>query len=207
MTLKLDRLFASEALVDAQGRPTRRFQQIWQNSMQAIETAFNTLETAVIDIQAAQNAANAANTAAAAAQSAANNAQSAADNAQTVADTVTAQSNLVNSYPSGLTLGASDAGASATISVSAHSRVYADGTSVAVNAGNLTGLAYSTKYYVYYDDPSRAGGAVTYHSTTSAATAAQTGNRHLVGEVTTPAALGAPTTGAGVDPPGVGAIP
>jgi hypothetical protein len=64
---------------------------------------------------------------------------------------------------------------------------------VAVSGGTLTARAYSTDYFIYYDDPTRAGGAVTYQSTTSEATAAQIGDRHTVGEILTPAALAAAT--------------
>lgn len=124
--------------------------------------------------------------------------------AQTAADDTTAQNNLTNSYPSTNPLSASDAGANATITIAGHDRIYGDGTSVAITGGSLTGLAYSTEYFVYYDDATRAGGAVTFASTTSATTAAQTGDRHLVGSVTTPAAAAPPTTGEAVQPPGVG---
>jgi hypothetical protein len=145
--------------------------------------------------------------AAAAAIAAAATANTAAANAQTAADGVTDQSNLVSSYPSGATLTATDAGANVTVAVGAHTRFYADGTSVAVNAGNVTALPYSTLEYIYYDDATRAGGAVTYVATTSQTTAAQTGDRHLVGKVTTPAAAAPPNTGNYVQPPGVGDIP
>jgi hypothetical protein len=110
----------------------------------------------------------------------------------------------------GATITATDAGADVTITISAHTRHYPqpDGSTVdvAVSGGSLTGRAYSTTYYIYYDDPSRAGGAVTYQSTTSEATAAQIGDRHTVGGVTTPAALGAPKTGGYTRPPGPGQV-
>ncbi len=134
-------------------------------------------------------------------------ANAAAVTAQAAADGTTEQSNLVSSFPSGATLTATDAGANVTVAVGAHTRFYADGTSVAVNAGNVTALAYSTLFYIYYDDPTRAGGVVTYAATTSQTTAAQTGDRHLIGSVTTPAAAAPPNTGHYVQPPGVGDIP
>ena len=133
-------------------------------------------------------------------------AQAAADNANAATATNTAATSLANSYVSGLTLTATDAGTDATITISAHTRVYGDGTSVSVSGGSLTGLAYDTTYYVDYDQPSRSGGSVTYQSTTDPTIAAQTGDRHVVGSTTTPLAAGAPIDGDPVLPPGAGAI-
>jgi hypothetical protein len=62
-------------------------------------------------------------------------------------------------------LSASDGGASATISVASHGLDMSSGL-VTYNAGSITGLAYSTKYYVYAIDPTYAGGAVTYLAST-----------------------------------------
>jgi len=59
----------------------------------------------------------------------------------------------------------------------------------------VTGLSYSTTYYIYYLDASRAGGAVTYQASTDPADAVQSGNVHSAGAVETPAALGAPLDG------------
>lgn len=197
--LRLDRYMRGVAIVDRNGVPTLQEQAREQRNLEAIENAVN----AVI---AAQNAADAANAAAATANAAAATAQTAATNAQTAADDATATTAIANSYVTGVTITATDAGANVTISITAHTRVYADGTSVSVNAGNITGLAYSTTYYIYYDQASRAGGAVTYQATTSSTTAAQLGDRHTVGSVTTPAAAGPPETGDFVLPPGVGSI-
>ena len=190
--IRLDRLLNFESIVNPDGTVNLAYQAKWQRTMENIENAVN----AVID---AQNAADAANAAAAAADAAAVAAQTAADDA-------TAATAIANSYVTGVTITGTDAGANATISISAHTRYYADGTNVAVNSGSVTGLAYSTLYYIYYDQASRAGGAVTYQATTSEATAAQVGDRHTVGSVTTPAGGGGPVTGDFVYPPGVGNI-
>lgn len=192
MALKLPRLERLVALVDKTGLPTRAFHQWWAAFAKAIEDAFNQLADTVALIAAAQAAADAANAAAASANAA--------------ADSAAAQSALGNSGVTGATITGSDAGASATVTISAHTRVYGDGTSVAVTGGSVTGLAYSTLYYIYYDQASRLGGAVTYQATTSDTTAAQTGDRHLVGSVTTPAALAADTGGDYVGAPGLGSI-
>lgn len=194
--IRLDRLLKWENVANPDGTPTQAYQLKWQRVMENIEDSVN----AVID---AQNAADAANAAAVVATTAAATANTAASTAQTAAEGASEASSLATSGTSGLTITATDAGASATITISAHTRVYGDGTSVAVSGGAVAGLAYSTVFYVYYDQASRAGGAVTYLATTSQATAAQTGDRHSLGAVTTPAAAAGPVTGAPNLPPGV----
>lgn len=194
--IRLDRLLRFEKIANPDGTPTDAFQAKWQTTMENIEASVN----AVID---AQNAADAANAAAVTANAAAVTAAGAAATANTAATAASAASALATSGTSGLTITATDAGSDVTVSISAHTRVYGDGTSVSVNSGNITGLAYSTVYYVYYDQASRAGGAVTYQATTSQATAAQTGDRHSLGAVTTPAAAAGPVTGSPNLPPGV----
>lgn len=113
---------------------------------------------------------------------------------------------LANSYPTGLTITAVDVGAgtSSTINISAHSRVYATTppTTVSVDAGSIPSLAPSTRYYIYYDDPSRAGGSVAYVATTSQSNVAQVGDRHSVGTIVTPAPSAGTTNGGRVTPPG-----
>lgn len=187
-------------IVGRDGLPTAQFQLYWQQAIDGLQGQIDA-------ITAAQAAADAANAAAAAAQTAADAADTAATNAQTAADEANANTAITASYVTGVTLTGTDAGSNATVSISAHTRVYGDGTSVSVNSGSVTSLAYSTDYYIYYDQASRAGGAVTYQATTSVATAAQTGDRHTVGKVTTPAAAAPSTNGNGVEPPGVGNIP
>jgi hypothetical protein len=224
VVLKLERLAPGSPITGKDGSATLPFAVTWQKLVEQIEGAYTSLADQLAAIQAAQDAADAANAAAAAADAAAASAQTSADSANTAASTAntaatTAQATadaaalaaaLANSYVSGATLSAADAGSNATITISGHTRYYpqADGsiTSVSVTGGSLTGLAYSTLYYIYYDQPSRAGGAVTYHSTTSITTAAQVNDRHLVGSVTTPAALAANTSGYYVLPPGVGSL-
>ena len=71
--------------------------------------------------------------------------------------------NILNSWTTGLTLSISTTGA---VTVSNHSRIYSDktvavtGATVAAPAGTVAG----DKVAVYYDDPNRLGGAVTYQS-------------------------------------------
>lgn len=199
MPLKLPRFQRLAAITEKDGTPSRAFHQWFDTYGKNIEDAFNQLADAVASIAAAQAAADAANAAAAAADAAASAAQGAAD-------AVTTEAALNNSYVTGLTLTATDAGTDASITISAHTRVYGDGTSLAVSGGSLTGLAYSTFYYVYYVDPTRADTTPTYQATTSQTTAAQTGDTHLVGAVSTPAAAGGPIDGVATRPPGVGTL-
>lgn len=206
MAIKLPRLQRAVMMTDREGKPSLEFHRWWNTFAGSIEDAINQLAVTVAAVAAAQAAADAANAAAAAADAAARAAQTAADTAQNAADSVAADSALANSGVTGATITGSDAGASATATVSGHTRVYGDGVTVSVTGGAVTGLSYSTLYYIYYDQASRAGGAVTYLATTSAATAAQTGNRHLVGSVTTPAAAAPNTNGGLVQPPGVSGI-
>lgn len=200
MGLKLP-LLPAAPLFDQNGVPTSTMQQYWQQFAEAIQDNINS-------ILAAQEAAAAAQTAADNANTAATNAQTAADTAQAAATASTQATSLQGSYPDPANiLTAQDDGTDTEVDIAAHNRVYSDGTTVAVDAGSVTGLPYSILYYIYYEDPSREGGAVTYLATTDSATAAQTGDTHTVGSVTTPAALAPPVTGKGVRPPGVGAIP
>ena len=152
MAFRLPRLPRNVTIADpATGYPTQAFQRWWQSVVETLEAQETAQDAAIIAIQNAQAAADAANAAAAAAdaaaataQTAADTAQTAADNAQTAADDAATVAALTASGVTGLTLTATDAGANATITVSAHTRVYGDGTSVSVNGGSVTALAYST---------------------------------------------------------------
>lgn len=193
MALKLPPLNAQTPIVDAQGRPTPQFLQFWQRYGGAIVAAFNGQQAALEAAGIALSAAETATTAAEAAQSA--------------ADGTTTATALANSSVTGLTLTATDAGANATITISAHTRRYGDGTTAAISGGTLTGLAYSTDYWIFYDADKGTAGAVTYQAaTTVQGNATGATNRHFVGAVTTPAALGSPIDGLPVLPPG-GVLP
>lgn len=133
--------------------------------------------------------------------------------AQATATAAAREAARLNSYtvPTNV-LTAADVGTDCTITIAAHTRVYPvqgaiDVADVAILAGSVTGLAFSTAYYVYYDDTSLASTAPTFLATTTAATA-QVGaaaGRHLVGVVTTPADGAAASTGTGgAAPPGGG---
>ena len=203
LKFKLSALDRAGSIVVQDGTPTHQFQQNWQNQGKAIEGAIQILAEAVDGILAAQTAAEAANAAAVVAQDAAATAQVAAEAANDAAAAVGSEGTITASGTSGLTLTATDAGTDATVNISAHTRIYGDSSSVSVSAGSITGLAYSTDYWVFYDDPTRAGGAVTYQHSTDPADAVQTGDRHSVGAVTTPAAAAPDNNGKEVLPAGV----
>lgn len=84
----------------------------------------------------------------------------------------------------------------ARISIASHT-VQMDFGTVSYNAGTIDGLSFSTKYYVYCDDPTLSGGAVTYVATTNAATTTANAARVYTGAITTVDSGGA---GGGVDP-------
>ena len=191
MALRLPRISALMQIVDAQGRPSPQFMQMWQNFAASIEAEFGAIAAAQL-----------AQAAAASAQASANTAQIAADAAAGAADDIAENDALRQSYVTGLTSTASDAGASATITLSAHTREYGDGTSAAVTGGALTGLLYNTAYWVGYVQASRLGGVVTY-----TASAAIRGNGtlldyHLVASILTPVAASPNIEGTPALPPG-----
>ncbi len=83
-------------------------------------------------------------------------------------------------------LTATDAGASATVSVAAFT-LYTSQGNISYNAGSITGLTHATTYYIYADDD-YAGGTVTYSASTTQTDLVANVNRLFVGNVTTPAA-------------------
>lgn len=163
-------------VVDGDGRPSPMFLRFLNGAIRQLKVNLNL----VID---AQNAASAANEAAAAANAA---------TAQTKRDAA-----LINSYiePASV-LSATPT----TISVAAHVRRYADGTSANVSAGTVatTGGAGAVDY-VSYVEPQRDGGTVAFIVSTTPPV--QTGDTHVVGAVTVPA-TGTQAGGSGPPRPG-----
>ncbi len=72
----------------------------------------------------------------------------------------------------------------ATISIDAHTLQYGFGT-VSYNSGTITGLAPSTNYFVYADDPDYEGGAVSYFATTVRQNVTANNGRYFVGAIET----------------------
>nr|MBA3890990.1 hypothetical protein [Gemmatimonadaceae bacterium] len=83
---------------------------------------------------------------------------------------------------------------SAYINIATHD-LQIGGTSLAYTGGSITGLAASTTYYVYVEDPTFAAGTVTYLTTTSARSILSSLGRYYVGKITTPASGGGGTSG------------
>jgi hypothetical protein len=189
-TLSLGDLRQGVPIVDARGMPSDVLLRIINGNSRATASVVNEIGDFVVDLATLNGLVTAA--------------QTAADEAQAAAAAAAGISELTDSYVSGLTITATDAGSDVTISVSAHTRHYPqpDGTTrdVSVNAGSVLAQPYSTNLWIYYDQASRAGGAVTYAAAT--APVAQVGDRHSVGGVATPAALGAPVPGKPVRAPG-----
>ena len=143
-------------------------------SIPAIQEALNNLEQTIID-----------------AQQAADNANQAAVVAQAVSIQQANDSSLIQSYvslPSGQLLVASSTG---VVTISTHNRVYANqglNPTVSVQGGNIsTGAAPDSVVRVYYHDPDRQGGNVTYQWTVDPQEpVAQGGDVHSVGAVSIP---------------------
>lgn len=185
----LDRLRRFDVLVQNE-QVSPRFQLIWQRTMEAIEDAFTALSTQVADNSALLNRIAIA--------------QDLAQTAATTARTVNEAGALEKSYTDNPAnpLSASNTG---VITVAAHERVYVYAgveEAVSVNSGTVSGLTNEAKYWVYYQDSARVGGAVTYHATTNAV--AQTGSVNVVGTITIPAVGAVDATG--TSPPAPGAI-
>lgn len=92
-----------------------------------------------------------------------------------------------------------DAGAAATISVAAFALQFGFGQ-VSFNSGSISGLSYSTGYYVYFDDATvpLAGGAETYQASVNFEDVLAGRHRVYVGWINTPAHGGGGTGGGGL---------
>lgn len=94
-------------------------------------------------------------------------------------------------------LSAADVGSDATITIAAFTPQFDFGT-LSVSGASITGLAFSTFYYVYLTGFSYADGSYTAAlATTSAATMASDPANFSVGSITTPANGAGGTSGAG----------
>jgi hypothetical protein len=172
----LDNLFASEAIVDKEGRPTRRFQQIWENTINGIKDILTSQSLSITELQAIYAGINTA--------------QATATTAVQSAQDTERRRGHEGSYTS--PVGVLSAASDGTITIVAHDRYYLDQSApVAVNSGTVSGFAPGDSVTVYYVDAARAGGAVNYQGTTSAV--AQTGDTLVVGQVAVPA-VGQPST-------------
>lgn len=180
------------------------FPRYWDQAMSNIEKAVNEV-LAIPEIQAAIEAANAA---AANANSAAAVAQNTAAAAQSTADDQAAESSLVSSYIDldSFTGDLVTISSTGIVTVQTHTRVYGNSVlnpSVSVTGSTfvVSGVASGNIVRVYYDDPTRAGGAVTYTTTVDPVPPlAQSDSTHSVGAGSVPATGSTP--GKIIRPPG-----
>lgn len=157
-------------------------ERYWDIAMSKLEDVLNQLlaipaiEAALADLDTATQAA-----------------QDAADAANAAANSVTSESSLVNSYPTNYVGALISATSTGDVTIANHDRAYGDATlnpTVAVVGDTIsTGSVSPDVIRVYYIDPTRAGGAVTYLFTVDPADPpVQGGNVHSVGAVEIPAA-------------------
>jgi hypothetical protein len=190
-----------------------KFKDVASTKQLLLNVMHNTARTSAASAQSTANtAASDASDAladAAAAQSDATDALSDAAAAQTTANTVKRDLAISTGYPApGDVLSAADVGSDCTITIDAHTRVYGDIANLSVSGGTITGRSFSTTYYVYYDDTTRADTTPSYLSTTNpnVAVPQKAAGRHYVGSITTPADGGGDTTGGAAPPSGGGGI-
>lgn len=182
-------------------------ERYWDEAMVKIERTLN----AILEIPEIQEALQDIDTAVQNAQNAADNANAAAANAQAATDAQASETSLVNSYVNDFTPPLLTSDSAGVITIANHDRVYGDTSlnpTVAVNGDTLNTMATSGQIVrIYYDDPSRSGGSVTYQWTIDPnPPPVQTGNRHSVGAVEVPAT--GTVDGNYIRPPGyVGPIP
>lgn len=161
------------------------FERYWDEAMTTIENNLN----AILELPAIQAAVDAANAAAAAANSAASTAQATSDAADLA-------NSLINSFvdASSFTAPLLTATSALAVTIKTHTRIYGKPSlnpnrSVTGATITATGAVAGDTVRIYYNDPTRAGGAVTYLFTIDPAPApVQGGNLHSVGAVLIPAA-------------------
>ena len=175
--IRIPNLQQSNPIVDQQGRMTTEFARRLNDILGQIVTLLNAIAL-LPEIQAQLANLDAATQAALDAAAAA---QAAADGAAATTDAAKREQALVNSYIEPDTvLTASPT----TITIAAHTRMYADGTSAQVSSGTLAVTGPTDTDYVFYVDLTRMGGTVSYQVSTTPPV--QTGDTHVVGAVQIP---------------------
>lgn len=186
--IRLDRLMRDVPIGGPSG-PSMQFQALWQKNCEAIEAAFNAQQGQINEIQQILAGLQAA--------------QQAAAEANQKAESIDSSITLANSKTDPVD-GILTASSDGIVTISAHSRVYTYSNGVVVivpvDAGSVSGFAQGDFVRIVYVDAAREGGAVSYHGTLGEAT--QTGDTHVVGGVTIPAAGSPPSSGTGTTPPG-----
>lgn len=197
--VRIPQLQQSMPVVDSEGRMTNEFSRRLNEILASLASALNQLLILPViqdAIAALDSATQAAQDAAAAASAAAAAAGTAADQSMAATEATKREAAIQGSYidPDSVVTATP-----ITVSIAAHVRRYADGTSANVSAGTVAATAPDDVDYVFYNDPARTGGAVTYQVSVDPPT--QTGDTHVVGAVTIPA-TGSSNGGAGPRRPG-----
>jgi len=197
--IRIPTLTQAQPIVDTERKATNEFLRTMNGVLGQIGYALNQIlilpiiQQAIEDLGDATAAAQAAADAASAAAEAANAAAAgAASNAAANAREAALQSSYID--PNSVLTATPD-----TITIAAHTRRYSDGTSVAVSGGTIAATAPDDVDYIYYDDPTRAGGSVTFQVSTTQPI--QTGDRHVVEAILIPP-TGTAEGGGGPRPPG-----
>ena len=195
--IRIPTLTQSEPIVDGQQKPTNYFLRTLNNILQSLGDAVIQLQQlpiiqqALLDLDAATEDAKAQAAAAAAAAQAASdaaaNSQAAADASAAATAANAREASLQASYISPASVLTATP---TTITIAPHDRIYpgaagGPATTVAVNGGSVAATLSGDVDYVFYSDPTRAGGSVTYQVSTTPPV--QTGNTHVVGAVMIPA--------------------
>lgn len=168
------------------------FERYWDEAMTTIENNLN----AILGLPAIQAAIDAAAAAAATANTAATAANTAATNAQATSDAADLENSLINSFvdASSFTAPLLTATVALAVTIKTHTRIYGKPSlnpnrSVTGATITATGAVAGDTVRIYYSDPTRVGGAVTYLFTIDPAPAPVQGvNIHSVGAVMIPAA-------------------
>lgn len=92
-------------------------------------------------------------------------------------------------------LTATDAGVTATVTIANFTMRVAGIGDLSVTGGSIPTLAFSTLYFIYYDDPDFAGGTVTFNATTVKENVLNNAGRFFTGSILTPADGAADTIG------------
>lgn len=198
MTLRISRIDMGLPIVTETRRPTQKHLQDLNKAFDAIEVAFNALEGTTTDLGELLASVILLNELIV-------DAEAAIDAANEVTAEIAASDSLAKSWIENFTPPVVSADNAGLVTIANHDRHYGNGDIVAVTGDTLaTGEAAGIIVYIFYDDTSRAGGAVTYQYSTVEADAAQLGDRHNVGAVEVPAAGTA--NGGYARPPGFGGV-
>lgn len=128
-------------------------------------------------------------------------ANTAIDDLNTATAATLAEQSLNTSRVANFTPPMIQADSAGNVTIANHDRIYGNGDVVPVTGGVVaTGYANPDVARIYYVDPARAGGVVTYLFTQDEEDAAQTGDVHSVGAVEIPAV--GTQDGGWVRPPG-----